>query len=183
MLKRIAALLLVGMSLVMSLSLSSCTPVTANLMSYADNYDGYEFLYPSGWTAVKVEGGPDVVLHDLIEETENVSVVINPVPDGKTLKDLGTPSEVGYRLSKNAIAPPGSGRTAELVNAEAREVNNETYYLLEYAVQLPDQLRHNLASVVVRRGQLFTFNLSASEKRWEKVPELFHKVVESFSVY
>jgi photosystem II oxygen-evolving enhancer protein 2 len=179
MLKRIAALLLI----VVSLSLNSCTSVTSSLMSYADNYDGYEFLYPTGWTAVKVEGGPDVVLHDIIEETENVSVVINPVPDGKTLKDLGTPSEVGYRLSKNAIAPPGSGRTAELVNAEAREVGDETYYLLEYAVQLPDQIRHNLASVVVRRGQLFTFNLSTSEKRWDKVPDLFRRVVESFSVY
>jgi photosystem II oxygen-evolving enhancer protein 2 len=179
MLKRIAAVLLV----VLSLSLQSCNSVTANLMSYADNYDGYEFLYPSGWMAVKVEGGPDVVLHDIIEETENVSVIINPVPEGKTLKDLGTPSEVGYRLSKNAIAPPDSGRTAELVNAIAHEVGNETYYILEYAVKLPDQLRHNLASVVVRRGQLFTFNLSTSEKRWEKVPDLFKKVVDSFSVY
>lgn len=179
MLKRIAAVLLI----VLSLSLQSCASATAALVNYVDSYDGYEFLYPSSWVPVKVVDGPDVVLHDLIEETENVSVIISPVPDNKSLQDLGTPSEVGYRLSKNAIAPPDSGRTAELVNAQSREVNGVTYYLLEYAVQLPNQLRHNLASVAVRRGQLFTLNLSTSERRWEKAKDAFQRVAQSFSVY
>lgn len=179
MLRRMAVVLL----LLLSLSLQSCGAISSNLMSYADNYDGYEFLYPTGWVPVKVEGGPDIVLHDLIEETENVSVIISDVPEGKTLAEIGSPSEVGYRLSKSAIAPPDSGRTAELINAEERSVNDVTYYLLEYAVKLPDQLRHNLTSVVVRRGQLFTFSLSSTEQRWEKVQDLFRKVVSSFSVY
>jgi photosystem II oxygen-evolving enhancer protein 2 len=179
MLKRFAALLLV----VLSLSLQSCATATAGLKSYVDSYDGYQFLYPNGWVPVQVSDGPDVVFHDIIQETENVSVVISPVPDRKTLQDLGTPSEVGYRLSKNAIAPPDSGREAELVSAEARQLGDETYYLLEYAVKLPDQLRHNLASVVVRRGQLFTLNLSTTEQRWEKVQDKMRIVVNSFSVY
>jgi photosystem II oxygen-evolving enhancer protein 2 len=179
MLKRIAAILLV----ILGLSLQSCASAASALVSYVDSYDGYEFLYPNSWVAVKVPDGPDVVLHDLIEETENVSVVINPVSDNKSLLDLGTPSEVGYRLSKNAIAPPGSGREAELVNAAAREVDGVTYYLLEYAVKLPNQLRHDLASVTVRRGQLFTLNLSTSDRRWEKAKDAFYRVVESFSVY
>jgi photosystem II oxygen-evolving enhancer protein 2 len=180
MLKRIAALLLV----VLSLSLQGCvTTAAAGLKGYVDNYDGYQFLYPMGWVAAKINDGPDVVFHDLIHETENVSVVIAPVPDHKTLQELGTPSEVGYRLSKNAIAPPDSGREAELVNAASRQVGDETYYLLEYAVKLPNQLRHNLASVVVRRGQLFTLNLSTTEQRWSKVQDLFQKVVNSFSVH
>ena len=179
MLKRIAAVLLV----VLSLSLQSCASATASLVNYTDNYDGYEFLYPNSWVAVDVKDGPDVVLHDLIEETENVSVVISPVPENKSLEELGTPTDVGYRLSKNAIAPPGSGRTAELVNAVSREVDGITYYLLEYVVQLPSQVRHNVASVAVRRGQLFTLNLSTTERRWEKIQDTFYKVVESFSVY
>jgi photosystem II oxygen-evolving enhancer protein 2 len=179
MLKRIAAIALI----VLSLALQSCVSTVAALNSYADTYDGYEFLYPNSWVEVKVQGGPDVVFHDLIEQTENVSVVINPVPDGKTLADLGTPSEVGYRLSKNAIAPPGSGRTAELVSAEAHQVGAETYYILEYAVHLPAQERHNLASVIVRRGKLFTLNVSSSERRWQKMENTFRTVVDSFSVY
>ncbi|WP_088894302.1 photosystem II reaction center PsbP [Leptolyngbya ohadii] len=179
MLKRIAAVLLV----VLSLSLQSCASGATGLKSYVNTYQGYQFLYPNGWIEVKVNNGPDVVLHDLIEETENASVIISPVKDDKTLEELGTPTEVGYRLSKNAIAPEGSGRQAELVSAEAREDGEKTYYLLEYAVTLPNQLRHNIASVAVRRGQLYTFNVSTTERRWEKVEDRLRKVAKSFSVY
>lgn len=179
MLRRIAIVVL----LVLSLSLQSCASTTSGLKSYVDSLDGYQFLYPIGWVPVQVNDGPDVVFHDLIQETENVSVVISPVSDGKTLEDLGSPSEVGYRLSKNAIAPPDSGREAELVNAEARQLGDVTYYLLEYAVKLPDQLRHNLASVVVRRGQLFTFNISTTEQRWQKLQPKMRAIADSFSVF
>jgi len=180
MLKRVAVLVL----LVVGLSLQGCVAAGAGLKSFVNTYSGYEFLYPNSWLEVKVKDGPDVVLHDLIEETENVSVVISPVPGGKTLAQLGSPSEVGYKLSKNAIAPADSGRKAELVNAESRDVGTETYYFLEYLVQLPNNvMRHNLASVVVRRGQLFTLNLSTTEQRWQKKQDLFKAVVESFNVY
>lgn len=180
MLKRIATILL----LVMSLSLTGCVVATAGLKSYVDSYDGYQFLYPNGWLPVQVENGPDVVLHDLIEATENVSVVISPVPAGKTLAELGTPGEVGYKLAKNAIAPPDSGRQAELVNAEKVEAGAKTYYLLEYAVTLADRRqRHNLASVAVSRDKLFTFNVSTPEQRWAKMQPTFEQVVKSFSVY
>jgi photosystem II oxygen-evolving enhancer protein 2 len=178
MLKRLVILLLVSVTV----ALQGCN-IGTSFQSYIDSYDGYEFLYPNGWVPVKVAGGPDIVLHDLIEETENVSVIISPVAESKSLEDLGTPSEVGYRLSKSAIAPPDSGRTAELVNAESRTVDDKIYYLLEYAVQLPGQARHNLASVIVRRGQLYTFNLSTTEKRWQKVKDQFYQVASSFSVY
>jgi photosystem II oxygen-evolving enhancer protein 2 len=178
MLKPIIALLLVTLTV----CLQGCGFGTA-LQSYADSYNGYEFLYPNGWVPVKVPDGPDVVLHDLIEETENVSVIINDVPEGKTLSDLGTPTEVGYRLSQNAIAPPDSGRTAELLSADRKDVDGKTYYLLEYEVQLPNQTRHNFASVIVRRNRLFTFNLSTTEQRWQKVENQFRTVVNSFSVY
>jgi photosystem II oxygen-evolving enhancer protein 2 len=119
----------------------------------------------------------------MIERTENVSVIASPVPDGKTLENLGTPGEVGYQLQKNAIAPPDSGRQAELVNAEARESNGKTYYILEYNVKLPTQERHNLASVAVSRGKLYTFNASTSEQRWKKMHDVLERVVKSFSVY
>lgn len=180
MLKRIAALLLV----MLSLSLTSCASAASGLKSYVDSTDGYQFLYPNGWLPVKVSNGADVVLHDLIETSENVSVVVSPVPEGKTLVELGTPSEVGYKLGKSAIAPPDSGREAELVNAGTLESGGKKYYLLEYAVKLPNQQeRHNLTSVAVSRGKLYTFNASTPEKRWPKVKQVFELVVNSFSVY
>ncbi|MEH1834338.1 MAG: photosystem II reaction center PsbP [Nostoc sp.] len=179
--KRIVLILL----LLLSFSLSnSGVAVAAGLKSFVDTSDGYQFLYPNGWLQVKVANGPDVVFHDLIEVSENVSVVISPVPEGKTLSELGTPTEVGYKLGKAALAPPDSGRSAELVNAAQREVDGKTYYLLEYEVKLPNQQeRHNVASVAVSRGKLFTLNASIPEKRWQRVKRMIDEIVNSFSVY
>lgn len=180
MLKRIVVVLL----LIISLSLQSCTPASLNLKSYSNPLKGYEFLYPNGWVQVKVDNGPDVVFHDLIEEKENISVVINPIPAEKSLAEIGTPTDVGYRLSKNVIAPPDSGREAELISAASRQVGDITYYLLEYSIKLPNQVvRHNLTNAVIRRGQLFTCSLYTSEARWQKSEDLFRKVINTFSVY
>jgi photosystem II oxygen-evolving enhancer protein 2 len=182
MLRRMLAILL--LVIMFNLGSMSSAWAVAGLKVYEDVPDGYKFLYPNGWVEVKVSKGPDVVFRDLIEMTENISVVINPVATESALDDLGTASEVGYRLSKAAIAPPDSGRQAELVNAEAQKIDGHTYYLLEYAVKLPNnQLRHNLAMAVVNRSKLYTFNASAKEQRWKKMKPLMEKVVQSFRVY
>ncbi|MEA5569483.1 photosystem II reaction center PsbP [Calothrix sp. UHCC 0171] len=171
--------------LVFSLNFSySNMAVAAGLKSFADTDDGYEFTYPTGWVQVKVANGPDVVFHDIIEPSENVSVVISPVPGGKTLSELGTPGEVGYKLGKNALAPEGSGREAELVDAAERELNGKKYYKFEYLIKLPNnKQRHNLASVTVSRGKLFTLNASVTEKRWSKVKRMIEESIDSFQVY
>lgn len=180
MLKRAAVLCVV----MLALALQGCVSLGAGFQSYADNYDGYEFLYPTGWVEVKVPGGPDIVFHDIINETENVSVVISEVPEGQTLADLGTPTEVGYKLAKSISAIADTDRTVDLLNAESKTEGTETYYLLEYDVALPSgQTRHNLASAIVRRGKLFTFNASTLESRWDKIGESLRRSVSSFSVY
>lgn len=179
MLKRLTVLFLV----IFSLTLGGCVSTGGGFKSYVNTAKGYEFVYPNGWMEVRVANGPDVVFHDMIEQTENVSVVISPVPDDKDLETLGTPTEVGYKLSKNAIAPPGSGREAELVNAESRQVGDKEYYLLEYAVKLPNQNRHDFASVAISRGKLFTLNASATEERWQKNREQLEQTIRSFRVY
>lgn len=180
MLKRIAAIVI----LLLSLSITGCVSTAVGLQSYVDSTDGYQFLYPNGWVPMEVKDGPDVVFRDLIEYSENLSVVISSVGEGKTMTDLGTPTDVGYRLSKNAIAPPDSGRQAELVNAEELQSSDRTYYLLEYAVTLSNQQqRHDLASVTISHGQLYSFNLSTTERRWQKGKSMFAQVVKSFRVY
>jgi photosystem II oxygen-evolving enhancer protein 2 len=167
-----------------AITLQGCVGGGAGLQSYVDSLDGYQFLYPTGWAPVQVSDGPDVVFRDLIQETENVSVVISPVSGDRTLTDLGSPSEVGYQLSKSAIAPPDSGRSAELIDAAQREdATGKTYYLLEYAVQLPNQqARHDLVSVTVSRGRLFTIDFSTVERRWSRVADLFKTAIGTFSV-
>ena len=160
------------------------TATAAALNNYTDSTDGYQFFYPTGWVEVDINNGPDVVFHDIIQTTENVSVVISPVPSGQTLTELGTPTEVGYKLGKNALAPVGSNRTAELVNAEERQgEDGKTYYLLEYLVKFPNnRKRHNLASVAVSRGKLFTFNASVPQRRWNRMKGMIQDSVGSFRV-
>lgn len=173
--------------LILSLTLSSCATDVGGLQSYVSPSSGYQFLYPNGWIPVDIKNaseGVDLVYRDLIERSENLSVIISDVPQSKTLSDLGTPSEVGYRFFKAVNNDKDVNRNAELISADSREQNGQTYYILEYQVKLPDnQERHDLASVAVSHGKLYTFNLSTPQQRWDKVKNLFETAVNSFSVY
>ncbi len=182
MLKRLAALLLVVFMFVGTQGLQGCSS-TASLQSYNDSYEGYEFKYPTGWVEADVPDGPDTVFHDIINGSENVSVIISPVSGGKTLPDLGTPTEVGYKLSKSITSMSTDDRNVELVNAQSFEAGDKLYYILEYVANLPSGTRHDLASVIVRRGQLYTFNASIPERRWETLKDTMKQTVASFSVY
>ena len=164
--------------------LSSCTPGAANLHNYIDLQDGYQFRYPKGWVAVEVgnaSAGVDVVFRDLIEPTENLSVMISEIPRDRQLQDLGTATDVGYRFFKqrNAIDPDVR---VDLIGAETLSKIGQTYYLLEFAVTFRDRPpRHDLASVATHNGKLYTFNLSTTEKRWPTVKEQFKIIARSFS--
>ncbi len=182
MLRILISLLLISLTTI----ISSCSAGISGLQSYVNPAQGYEFLYPNGWIPVDVKNsspGVDVVFRDLIERSENLSVIISDVPADKTLEDLGTPTDVGYRFFKAVNGNPDLNREADFITAESREIKDKTYYLLEYKVETPEQPdRHNIASVAVSRGKLFTFNLSTSEKRWSKVKDTFEIAVKSFTI-
>jgi photosystem II oxygen-evolving enhancer protein 2 len=150
--------ILVTLLAILSLTLASCSSSigVSGLQRYDVPEKGYQFLYPNGWLPVDIKNastGVDVVYHDLIERTENLSVIVNPVAANKTLADLGTPSDIGYRFLKQINNVPNLGE------------------------------RHNIASVAVSRGKLYTFNVSTEQKRWGKKKDLFEFVTQSFSVY
>ncbi|MFM7085786.1 MAG: photosystem II reaction center PsbP [Cyanobium sp.] len=165
-----------------SLGLGACSAAAAGLNSFASPDGRYAFLYPTGWTRVQVSGGPQVVFHDLINSDETLSLVISEVRPDQDLEALGSAVAVGEKLRRTVIAPTGSGREAELVEAREREQNGHTFYDLEYAVHLADRDRHELATVVADRGRLYTFAASTNEVRWPRVQELFERVITSFTL-
>jgi len=178
---------LASLLIVISFVVSSCSTGVSGLQSYVNTSKGYEFLYPNGWIPVNLGTSArktvDVVFRDLVERTENLSVIINEVPDGKTLEDLGDPSEVGYRFLKAINDNPDIDKKAEFLRAESRQNKDKTYYLLEYEENLPNQEeRHNIASVSVSRGKIFTFSLSTPERRWDNVKDSFEVAAKSFTV-
>jgi len=129
-----------------------------------------------------VSGDPKVVFHDLINSDEIVSLVISDLENSSTLEDLDSAVAVGERLKRQVIAPPGSGRAADLIEAGARDSNGHVFYDLEYAVHLADRDRHELATVVVDRGRLYTLAASTNEIRWPRVKELFEHVITFFTL-
>ena len=95
MLKRFVAIAL----MIVSLTLSGCCEQRSWTQVLCGQYSmAITFRYPNGWIAVNVSGGADAVFRDLIEETENVSVVVSPVPGDTALTDLGDPKEVAQNL-------------------------------------------------------------------------------------
>ncbi|GCE65092.1 photosystem II oxygen evolving complex protein PsbP [cyanobiont of Ornithocercus magnificus] len=166
----------------LALSLVACGGPTAGLQSFQSPDGRYAFLYPTGWTRVVVSGGPQVVFHDLIHSDETVSLVISEIDDESKLVALGSPVAIGERIRREVIAPDGSGREADLVEAGKREVGGRTFYDLEYAVHLQERDRHELATVVADRGRLYTLAASTNEARWPKVKSLFSKVIDSFAL-
>jgi photosystem II oxygen-evolving enhancer protein 2 len=168
--------------LLLALMLVGCSAAAAGLNSFQSPDGRYAFLYPTGWTRVQVSGGPQVVFHDLINSDETLSLVVSEVNEASDLSKLGSAQAVGEKLRRSVIAPEGSGRDAELVEAREREQGGRTHYDLEYRVHLADRDRHELATVVVDRGRLYTFAASTNEVRWPKVKELFERVISSFNL-
>ena len=166
----------------LALVLVGCSASAAGLNGFQSADGRYAFLYPTGWTRVQVSGGPQVVFHDLINSDETLSLVIADVASESDLSALGSAVAVGEQLRRQVIAPEGSGRVADLVEASERQEAGRTFYDLEYTVHLQDRDRHELATVVVDRGRLYTFAASTNEIRWPKVKALFEQVVTSFSL-
>ena len=162
--------------------LSACGGgLSAGLEAYQSPDGRYGFFYPTGWTRVKVDGGPEIIYHDLINSNETLSLVISDVNKDVELDQLGTPSEVGQTLIDKVIAPEGSGRSVKLINANQREDEKHVFYDLEYELNLNEQDRHELATVVIDRGILYTFAVGTNEERWNKVEKMFKNVIESFN--
>jgi len=178
---------LITLLLVIGLFSSGCASALADMKTFVDTSDGYQLLYPNGWVPADVKGssiGLDAIFHDLIEPTENLSVIISKVSKDKHLEEFGDASEVGAHLVAKMNNSLQKGSSISLIDTQLRSSQGKNYYSLEYSLKFPDQReRHDLASVVINNGKLYTLALSAPENRWTKVKDIFYKVIESFSVY
>ena len=162
------------------LTLVACsTGGASGLEPFKSQNGNYGFLFPTGWTRVAVDNGPEVVYHDLINSDETLSLVISKLDNDVDLNDLGGADAVGERLfgsndNKNPI---------KLIEAKEREVDDHKFYDLEYFVNLEEKSRHEIATVVVDRGYLYTLAASSSEQRWSKMQDIFKRVIVSFTFF
>ncbi|XP_018836531.1 psbP-like protein 1, chloroplastic [Juglans regia] len=144
-----------------------------------DKKDGYEFLYPFGWQEVVIEG-QDKVFKDVIEPLENVSV--NVIPTSKLdIRDIGPPQEIAETLIKRVLAPPS--QKTKLIEAVQHDVDGKAYYTFEFTAQAPNYTRHALSTVSIGNGKFYTLTTGANERRWEKMKDKLHTVVDSFKIF
>ncbi|KAI3937967.1 hypothetical protein MKX01_027894 [Papaver californicum] len=151
----------------------------AGYMGVLDKKDGYEFLYPFGWQEVSVEG-LDKVVKDVIEPLESASVTLIATTK-QDIRDLGPPKEIAEALIKKVLSPPSE--KTKLIDATEREVDGKAYYTLEFVAQAPNYTRHALAAICIGNGKFYTFTTGANQRRWEKMKDKLHTVVDSFKIF
>ena len=168
------------LAIALVLTLGACsTGGTSGLEPFKSQDGRYGFLFPTGWTRVAVDNGPEVVYHDLINSDETLSLVISKLENEVNLDELGGADAVGEKLfgSNNPENP------IQLIEALERQKDDHKFYDLEYSVDLGNQSRHEFATVVIDRGYLYTLAASSSEQRWLKMEDIYKRVVSSFTFF
>ncbi|KAK4354292.1 hypothetical protein RND71_026486 [Anisodus tanguticus] len=144
-----------------------------------DKKDGYSFVYPFGWQEVVVDG-QDKVFKDVIEPLESVSV--NVIPTIKQdIRDFGSPQQVAETLIKKFLASPT--QKTKVIEASEHDVEGKAYYTFEFTAQAPNFTRHALTAVCIGNGKFYTLTTGANERRWEKMKDRLHTVVDSFQIF
>ncbi|NJK64612.1 MAG: photosystem II oxygen evolving complex protein PsbP [Synechococcaceae cyanobacterium SM2_3_1] len=171
--------ILIGLTLV----LSSCGSAVG-LRTYNDAEGLISFSYPNGMVAVESPSLAEakVVLTDLVNNVETVSLMVSPYDQAERIEEMGSPAEVGQRVKAHILAPEGSNREATLINAGQLQTNDTTYYLLEFNTSLAGIPRHELVTVTIKHDQLYTLTASTSDSRWPQMKDTFYTVAQSLRV-
>ncbi|XP_021910570.1 psbP-like protein 1, chloroplastic [Carica papaya] len=148
-------------------------------LSVMDKKDGYSFLYPFGWQEVIIEG-QDKVFKDVIEPLESVSVNMIPTSKG-SIQEFGPPQQVAETLIKKVLAPPT--QKTKLIEVSEHEDDGKTYYTFEFVAQAPNYTRHALSTISIGNGKFYTLTTGANERRWEKMKDKLHTVIDSFKIF
>ncbi|KAF3433765.1 hypothetical protein FNV43_RR24868 [Rhamnella rubrinervis] len=165
-------------SLVNQNSVSFAAENKKGFISVVDKKDGYSFLYPFGWQEIVIEG-QDKVFKDVIEPLENVSVTVFPT-NKQDIREFGPPKEVAETLIKKVLAPPS--QKTKLIEATENDIDGNAYYTFEFIAQAPNYTRHALSTVSIVNGKFYTLTTGANERRWDKMKEKLHSVVDSFKI-
>jgi hypothetical protein len=126
---------------------------------------------------------------------ENVSVVVAPIEPGFSLEQLGEPADAARRFLEQTVAPPGSGREAQLFAASSsrgrrlpgssssRGDPDVLYYTFEFGVRAAAFERRNVSVLAARGDVLYTLNAQAPAALWQRDGALLRRTAESFVLF
>jgi len=139
---------------------------------YKDVNRGWTINCPSGWNKFEGEvGAYDVKWQDLVDPTANIKVSSNPVKSTTTSIDaLGEIGPLGESLAEK--------RNAKLIRSEERLTDSILFYTFEFAIS---DGTHQLLSLSVNKGRVWSLDASSKESKWGKSKELYYNVIRSFT--
>lgn len=142
------------------------------LERYQDSTRGISILAPSGWNKFEGEvGAYDLKWQDLVDPKENVKISSTPVKSTTTsISALGTDIQA---IGENLAAK----RNAKLIRAEERLTEGILFYIFEFAI---GDGTHQLLSLSVNKGKIWSVDANTTEKRWSKRQEMYYNVIGSF---
>lgn len=170
--------------------------------------DGYQFLYPADWVAVR-SAGADVFFRAPLKVEQSLFVEASSPSSTRfeQLAQLGPPAEAGERLVAQYLLEftstrIGVRRQAALLGAALRQGSDGREYLdVEVNVQSfavtqqygvteeergPQQRewdRRLLTTLGVANGRLYSLRLQASEENLPAQREQFRTIQDSFSCF
>lgn len=142
------------------------------LEKYQDINRGWTINIPSGWNKFEGEvGAYDVKWQDLVDQRENIKVSSTPVKSTTTsISALGEDVQaIGTSLAAK--------RDAKLVKAEERLTDGILFYVFDFSIA---DGTHQLLSLSVNKGKIWSLDANTLEKRWNKRQELYYNVIGSF---
>eukprot|EP00968_Pinguiococcus_pyrenoidosus_P008584 scaffold620_cov282-Pinguiococcus_pyrenoidosus.AAC.5 len=187
-----------------SLGLDLLYPV-AGFKRYRDPEDRFEFIYPYRWledqavvlarTTARAGNPAEPILGMKIprrvrgviprvafgpagreDALENVSVIKQTLLPGFSLRGtLGEPEEAAQKLLDSSIAPPGSGKDATLVRAQAARRNSLEEYEFEWTVEGALSPRtngnkrfavHTTSIITAKEDELYTLAVITPQDKW-----------------
>ncbi len=77
--------------------------------------------------------------------------------------------EIGEKLAAK--------RDAKLIRAEERLTDNILFYVFEFAI---NDGTHQLLSLSVAKGKIWSVDCNTLEKRWSKRSEMYNNIIGSF---
>ena len=142
------------------------------LEKYQDINRGWTILAPSGWNRFDGEvGAYDVKWQDLVDPRDNVKVSSTPVKS--TTTSIAALGEDVKAIGESLAAK----RDAKLVKAEERLTDGVLFYVFDFALS---DGTHQLLSLSVNKGKIWSLDANTVEKRWSKREELYYNVIGSF---
>ena len=156
--------------------------VTTRMGGLLERYQdqrGWVILAPSGWNKFEGEvGAYDVKWQDLVDPKENIKVSSTPVKStttsisallGEGENALSGVDELGKKLAAK--------RNAKLVAASERLTDDVLFYEFDFAL---DDGTHQVLSLSVNKGKIWSLDANTTEKRWSKREEMYKNVLGSF---